>query len=116
MARALINEPALALADEPTGNLDRESSDLVMELLRSINSETGTGFPISTHDERIAAQCDRRIEIWMGKPESLVMRHDWRLAGWRLSALGQSARKADAAATNYIAPLTLSNCAAICRA
>ncbi len=44
VARALINEPALALADEPTGNLDRESSDLVMELLRSINSETGTGF------------------------------------------------------------------------
>lgn len=67
VARALINEPALVLADEPTGNLDRESSDLVMELLRRINSETGTSFLISTHDERIAAQCDRRIEILDGK-------------------------------------------------
>lgn len=67
VARALINQPALVLADEPTGNLDRESSDLVMELLRTINAETRTSFLISTHDEHIASQCDRRIEILDGK-------------------------------------------------
>jgi len=67
VARALINEPALVLADEPTGNLDRESADHVMELLSRINSETGTCFLISTHDENIARRCSRGIKLLDGR-------------------------------------------------
>ncbi len=67
VARALINNPVLVLADEPTGNLDRESADHVMDLLRSINKMMGSSFLISTHDEHIAAQCPRRIELLDGR-------------------------------------------------
>jgi lipoprotein-releasing system ATP-binding protein len=67
IARALINDPALVLADEPTGNLDRESADQVMELIAGINRETGTSFLISTHDDHIAAQCSRCIELLDGR-------------------------------------------------
>ena len=66
VARALINNPVLVLADEPTGNLDRQSADHVMELIRSINTTMATSFLISTHDEHIAAQCPRRIELLDG--------------------------------------------------
>jgi len=61
VARALINNPVLVLADEPTGNLDRASADQVIALIHKINQTTGTSFIISTHDEHIAAQCSRRI-------------------------------------------------------
>jgi ABC-type antimicrobial peptide transport system, ATPase component len=67
VARALINRPALVLADEPTGNLDRESSDRVMDLLLRINADTQTSFLISTHDEQIARRCHRRVNILDGK-------------------------------------------------
>lgn len=63
IARALMNQPKLVLADEPTGNLDRESANQVMDLLRQINEEERTTFLISTHDEKIAAACARRIHI-----------------------------------------------------
>ncbi|MBS1133878.1 MAG: transporter ATP-binding protein [Burkholderiaceae bacterium] len=67
VARALINNPVLVLADEPTGNLDRQSADQVMDLIRSINQTMATSFLISTHDEHIAAQCSRRIELLDGQ-------------------------------------------------
>lgn len=67
VARSLINEPALILADEPTGNLDRESADQVMDLIRSMNRSMKTSFLISTHDEHIAGQCQRRIELLDGR-------------------------------------------------
>jgi lipoprotein-releasing system ATP-binding protein len=63
IARALINEPRLILADEPTGNLDHETSEAVKGLLREINKESKTTFLIVTHDRHIAAGCDRVIEI-----------------------------------------------------
>jgi lipoprotein-releasing system ATP-binding protein len=63
VARALMNRPELILADEPTGNLDRASADKVMQLLRTINREDRTTFLISTHDEKIASVCARRLEI-----------------------------------------------------
>src|SRR5690606_3127854 len=63
VARALMNRPELVLADEPTGNLDRESATQVMELISQINREEGTTFLISTHDEKIAAACKRRIRV-----------------------------------------------------
>ena len=67
IARSLINTPDLVLADEPTGNLDRDNSDAVMALLRDINQRERTTFMISTHDPAIAARCDRRIEVVDGR-------------------------------------------------
>ncbi len=69
VARALINRPPLVLADEPTGNLDTESSAVVFDLMRRYNREENTAFLIVTHDPRIAAQCDRVIEIVDGRIE-----------------------------------------------
>jgi len=66
VARALINKPALVLADEPTGNLDRKSADQVIGLLHRINQSTGTTFIISTHDEYVAARCSRRVGLLDG--------------------------------------------------
>jgi lipoprotein-releasing system ATP-binding protein len=63
IARALVLEPALVLADEPTGNLDTASSDAVFELLRSMHAQVGTSFLVVTHDPRLAARCDRIIEL-----------------------------------------------------
>lgn len=67
IARALVNSPWLVLADEPTGNLDRETSWQVMELLREINREERATFFVSTHDPEIAAWCDRRISVVDGR-------------------------------------------------
>lgn len=63
IARALVLEPALVLADEPTGNLDTASSDEVFALLRRMHAEVGTAFLVVTHDPRLAARCDRVIEL-----------------------------------------------------
>lgn len=71
LARALMNNPALVLTDEPTGNLDRESAHQVMELLTEINAESGTTFLISTHDSEIASRCQRKITIIDGKVDSI---------------------------------------------
>lgn len=67
IARALINNPKIILADEPTGNLDSDSTETIYELLRTINKEFGTTFIIITHDKRIAEKADRIIEIKDGK-------------------------------------------------
>lgn len=67
VARSLMNAPELVLADEPTGNLDRESADQVMKLLTEINTDDKTAFLISTHDEKIAARCRRQIYMVDGK-------------------------------------------------
>jgi lipoprotein-releasing system ATP-binding protein len=66
VARALMNSPELVLADEPTGNLDRASAIQVMELIGQINRDEGTTFLISTHDEKIAATCKRKIIVGDG--------------------------------------------------
>ncbi len=63
IARALMNQPALILADEPTGNLDSNTTESIYSLLRSINVEMGTTFIIITHDSRIAEKADRIVEI-----------------------------------------------------
>ena len=70
IARALIMRPALVLADEPTGNLDTQSADGVFDLLRSVNREDHTTFLIVTHDPRLAARCDRIIELIDGRIDS----------------------------------------------
>ena len=66
VARALMNRPELVLADEPTGNLDRASAAQVMDLIAEINRDEGTTFLISTHDEKIAALCQRQIVVGEG--------------------------------------------------
>lgn len=67
IARALINQPKMILADEPTGNLDSDSTEMIYDLLRKINEELKTTFIIITHDRRIAEKADRIIEIKDGK-------------------------------------------------
>lgn len=67
IARALMNQPELVLADEPTGNLDRESAEQVMELIGEINRNEQTTFLISTHDEKIASTCRRQIRVVDGQ-------------------------------------------------
>ena len=67
IARALINSPKIILADEPTGNLDSETTEVVYELLRDINKQFDTTFVIITHDRRIAEKTDRIIEIKDGR-------------------------------------------------
>jgi len=84
IARALINAPRIILADEPTGNLDSDSSVAVQGLLREINRESGTTFVIVTHDRHIAAGCDRVVEIDDGKvlrdfrPREFTDDENWR--------------------------------------
>jgi len=67
IARALINNPKMILADEPTGNLDSDSTENRYNLFRSINEEFKTTFLIITHDRRIAEKADRIIEIKDGR-------------------------------------------------
>ena len=67
IARALINSPDVILCDEPTGNLDRRSGEEVMALLRRLNAEQGKTVIIVTHDQEIAAQCGRVVEISDGR-------------------------------------------------
>ncbi len=67
IARALMNNPGIILADEPTGNLDSDTTMEIYNLLREINKEFGTTFIIITHDNRIASLADRIIEIENGE-------------------------------------------------
>lgn len=67
IGRALMNNPALVLADEPTGNLDSQNSREIIELLRTVNKENNQTIVIITHDERIAMSADRIISIEDGK-------------------------------------------------
>lgn len=67
VARALLNNPSMILADEPTGNLDSTTTETIYDLLRDINDKFGTTFIIITHDRRIAEKADRIIEIADGR-------------------------------------------------
>ena len=67
LARAFVVKPALLLADEPTGSLDHATGAQVMALMDELNAETGTTLVLVTHDERLAAHCDRRLRIEAGR-------------------------------------------------
>ncbi len=66
LARAFVVEPAVLLADEPTGSLDFATGQTIMELMLALNRERGTTLIMVTHDRAIAAQCERRITIEAG--------------------------------------------------
>ena len=70
IARALITEPALLLADEPTGNLDTQTAADVFELFHKVNRERDCAVPLVTHDPRLSANCDRTINLVDGRIES----------------------------------------------
>ena len=67
VARALVTEPALVLADEPTANLDGRTGHEIIELMRRLNRECGTTFVFSTHDPRIMKAADRVLEMSDGR-------------------------------------------------
>ncbi|MEI2365566.1 ABC transporter ATP-binding protein [Niallia circulans] len=67
IGRALISNPAIMLADEPTGNLDSKNSEEIMELLKMFNKTYNQTLIVITHDERIALQADRVISVEDGK-------------------------------------------------
>ena len=67
IGRALMNAPAVVLADEPTGNLDSKSSREIVELLKVSNEKYGQTILVITHDESIALQADRILSIEDGK-------------------------------------------------
>jgi putative ABC transport system ATP-binding protein len=67
LARAFVVQPAVLLADEPTGSLDFATGEKVMELMFDLNREQGTTLVLVTHDAAIASRCERRITIEAGR-------------------------------------------------
>ncbi|WP_380184290.1 putative ABC transporter ATP-binding protein YbbA [Kalamiella sp. sgz302252] len=67
LARAFSGRPALLFADEPTGNLDRHTGERIADLLFSLNRDFATTLILVTHDEQLAARCDRRLRMRDGK-------------------------------------------------
>ena len=72
LARAFVVEPAVLLADEPTGSLDSVTGNKVMELMFELNREQGTTLVLVTHDREIAQRCERRIVIEAGRAHELT--------------------------------------------
>ena len=67
IARALSTDPLIILADEPTANLDTETSAQAMDLMKKLNEETGTAFVFATHDEQVMAYAKRIVRMQDGK-------------------------------------------------
>lgn len=66
VARALVKRPALVVADEPTANLDTQTAESVIELMKTLSQEIGSTFLIATHDDRMSGHCDRVITLTDG--------------------------------------------------
>ena len=66
IARALSTNPKIILADEPTGNLDQKTGDIIVDLLFDLGKKNGSSLIIVTHSTALAARCDRSIELFDG--------------------------------------------------
>jgi lipoprotein-releasing system ATP-binding protein len=71
IARALVTEPKLLLADEPTGNLDQETGEGILALIRRLNRDEGLTVVMVTHDDSIAQSCDHVVRLKKGRVEQL---------------------------------------------
>ena len=71
LARAFVSQPALLFADEPTGNLDSDTGAKVVELMFSLRERLGSALVLVTHDDTLAARCDRRLRMDGGRLEAL---------------------------------------------
>jgi len=67
LARAFVTRPAVLFADEPTGNLDTQTGQAIVDLLFQLNRESGTTLVLVTHDERLAARCGRILRLDGGR-------------------------------------------------
>lgn len=67
IARALVTSPSLVIADEPTANLDSDTSRRIIDLMRELNKKDNTTFIFSTHDQRLLDRCDRLVKLSDGK-------------------------------------------------
>jgi len=72
IARAIVNEPRIIFADEPTGNLDTQTGAAIEKLLFGLNKEGGSTLVVVTHDEELAAKCDMQIYVKDGKIDRIV--------------------------------------------
>ena len=79
IARAFANDPAIILADEPTGNLDLQTGRLIIELLRSLNKEKGVTIISATHDHKMLAVSDRILWIRDGRVDKIERREDLKI-------------------------------------
>jgi putative ABC transport system ATP-binding protein len=67
IARAFVVNPAVLFADEPTGNLDTDTGRAIADLLFDLNTTRGTTLVLVTHDERLAARCQRQLRLEAGR-------------------------------------------------
>jgi putative ABC transport system ATP-binding protein len=74
IARAFANKPTIILADEPTGNLDSETSQRIMELLTALNKQLGTTIIVVTHDEKMALYADKKMVIQDGRITNMFVK------------------------------------------
>jgi putative ABC transport system ATP-binding protein len=76
IARALVTQPRLVLADEPTANLDSQTSDQIIDLMLALNRERGVTFLFSTHDPRVVTHARRALHIQDGRIAETERSHD----------------------------------------